>query len=141
MSVSPTSKKEAVIYRTSEVLSEAFVRSTAAPALVNAVQMAGQACLNNPPLVVAGALGAIATKELVDRVAPHVRHIADPVIKITQEYPKTTALSASLLCCKSLPWAATGEPTGVVVAGIACSATAMSLLGYLINGNPKESEA
>lgn len=140
MSINPTSKTEMVLYKTSEVASEHIVRNACAPVVLQAAQMAGQAYLNHPSLVVATTASAIAAKELTPHVSPYIKRVTNPVIAITQNYPKTTAMTTSCLCAKALPFAATGEPVSVAVAGITCTAAAASLLAYLTS-NPEQSES
>lgn len=140
MSISPTSKVEMVVYKTAEVASQAVVFNKCAPVVANAVGLVGQACLDEPSLVVAGAVGAIAIKELGPHVAPYVKAVADPVLATAQHYPKTTVLATSYMCSKLLPIAATGEPISVSAASIACTAAAASLLGYLIKETPQKAK-
>jgi hypothetical protein len=137
MSISPPSKIETAITTTTRIVSDAFVRNTCAPVILDAAQLAGQACLNNPSLIVVGTASVIATKELATCMAPTVKRFASPVVAVTKDYPKTTALTTSYLCSKALPFAVTGEPINVAVAGVTCTVAAASLWAYLTKKDPE----
>lgn len=96
-------------------------------AVISSVSKVGQACVNEPRLVVAGAAAAIILKE----ASPCVLPVAKTVAKIADDYPKTTVLTSAGLCSLSLKTSSVGEPISTIVAGVSCTAALLSLISYL----------
>jgi hypothetical protein len=66
--VQPKSRFESIVEKTAETISRGVVYKAGGAVVMKGVEKAGQACLDNPPIVVVGAIAAIGVKEL----APHV---------------------------------------------------------------------
>jgi len=132
MSVQAKSRFEMVIEKATDTIAHSVVYGKGSPIVVKAAEQAGQACLAHPSLVVIGAVTAIAAKELSPHVTHHLKPVVDPVVAVTQKYPKITLLTTSTICSSFLPFAATGEPLSVTAATISCTAAAASLLAYML---------
>jgi len=66
--VQPRSTSEVIVHKIADTVMHNIVYGKGAPVILRATERVGQACLDNPPIVVVGAIAAIAAKEL----APHV---------------------------------------------------------------------
>lgn len=134
LSTTGPSKAETLLSLASKYASYIFFRHHAA-SIESAALAAGQACLAHPSIIVAGAVGTIAVKELGPKVAPYVMPVLDPVVSLAEKHPKTTLVATSAICAKLLPFAASGEPLAVTATGISCTAAAAAYAAYLLSGS------
>ena len=130
------SKVEIVVEKTVQMAS-CYLINKGTPVVIKVIEGAGHACLNHPPLIVAGAVAAIAAKELGPRALSYLKPMTDSIVDVVEKHPKTTLLTTATMCSSFLPFAVTGEPLSVTAAGVSCTAAAISLAAYMLKEERK----